>query len=183
MISILVQITPRNIIDKAQIAYNKYVMKNSKLLFNLILFLILAVISVSCDKGPVYENYLKMKNQTWDRFDQKLFEIPIEDVSKSYDITIALRNIASFQYDDMPVYVILTTPSGEERMREVTIPVRNNGKMLGLPNGTVYEARFVLWKGINLADKGKCKISIENMIPKIQTEGIDGIGIIVTASK
>ena len=34
-----------------------------------------------------------------------------------------------------------------------------------------------------LSVKGDCKISIENMIPNIQTEGIDEIGIVVTKSK
>jgi hypothetical protein len=34
-----------------------------------------------------------------------------------------------------------------------------------------------------MAEKGKCKISIENMIPKIQTEGIDALGITLTVAK
>ncbi len=158
-------------------------MKTSRLFFGFILMLALAVCAISCDKGPVYENYLKMKNQTWDRFDQKLFEIPVKDIDKSYDIAISVRNTVQFAYDDLPAYVILTTPSGEERMREISVPVRNNGKMLGTANGNVYEARMVLWKNILISEKGNCKISIENMIPKIQTEGIESIGIIVTRSK
>jgi hypothetical protein len=91
--------------------------------------------------------------------------------------------VEQFPYDDLRFYVILTTPSGEERMREVTIPVRDNGKMIGMPTGKIYENSIVLWKDISFTDKGKCKISIENLIPKIQTEGIDEIGVVVTKSK
>jgi hypothetical protein len=65
-------------------------------------------------------------------------------------------------------------------MREVTVPVRDNGKMIGQATSNLYEERLILWKGINLTDKGICKITFENMIPKIQTEGIVDLGIVVT---
>ena len=159
-------------------------MKNSKLLSGSILFIALAILSISCKpEGPVYDKSVKMKNYTWDRFDQKLFEIPIEDTTLSYDITMKVSNTAQFQYDELPVYVILRTPSGEERMREITVPVRNNGKMIGVPTGNLFETSKILWRNISIAEIGNCKISIENMIPKIQTEGIDGIGIVVTESE
>jgi len=158
-------------------------MKSPRNLLAIFLLLTISLFSLSCDHGPVYEKYLKMKNSTWDRFDQKLFEIPIEDANKNIDINFVVRVTSKLTYDELPFYIILTTPAGEERIREIEIPVRENGKMVGEPKGNVYETRVELWKEINIAAKGKCKISIENMIPKIQTEGIDEIGIVVTKSK
>jgi gliding motility-associated lipoprotein GldH len=158
-------------------------MKKSKHLVSIIIFLALAFTFSSCDRGPVFEKYIKMKNFIWDRFDIKMFELPIEDASSKYDIKFVARCVEQFPYDNLQFYVILTSPSGEERMREVTIPVRNNGKMIGEPTGKIYENSIVLWKEISFTDKGTCKISIENLIPKIQTEGIDEIGIVVTKAK
>ena len=160
-------------------------MKNSKLLLSPILILTLAIGFFSCNKdsGPVYEKYLKMKDYTWDRFDQKFFEIPIVNIEKSQDITFVVRHTAKFPYDNLPVYIILTTPAGTEQIREIKIPVRENGKMIADTTGNLHEIRTVLWNNISLTEKGKYKISIENMIPKIQTEGIDEIGIEVTIAK
>ena len=160
-------------------------MKNSKLPLTLILVLTLAIALISCNQnnGPAYEKYLKMKNYTWDRFDQKFFEISVEDVEKSYDITFVMRHTAQFAYDNLPVYIILTTPAGVEQIREITMPVRENGKIIADSTGNLHEIRSVLWTNVSLAEKGKYKISIENMIPKIQTDGIDEIGILVTESK
>jgi len=160
-------------------------MNNSKLPLTLILVLTLAVAFISCNQnsGPVYEKYLKMQNYNWDRFDQKNFEVSAEDIGKNYDIAFILRHTAQFAYDNLPVYIILTTPSGIEQIREITIPVRENGKMSADSTGSVHEVRTLLWENISLAEKGKYKISIENMIPKIQTEGIDEIGIVVTKSE
>lgn len=156
-------------------------MKSLKSLIAIVLFFTL---SFSCNQsGPVFEKYLKMKNSTWDRFDQKYFEIPVDDVTKSFDITFVVRVTSKLAYDEIPFYVILKTPAGEERIREIKIPVRENAKMAGELIGNVYETRVVLWKDLSISAKGKCIISIENLIPKIQTEGIDEIGIVVTKSK
>jgi hypothetical protein len=124
-----------------------------------------------------------MKNTTWDRFDIKQVEIPVMEAGASYDIAVVVHCTEQFQYDDLPFYAILTTPSGEERMREITVPVKGNGKLLVDPQTLKAESRLFLWKKITFADKGKCKLTIENMIPKIQTEGIDEIGIVVTKAE
>lgn len=160
-------------------------MKNAKLPLTLILVISLAIAFISCNQnsGPVYEKYLKMQNYKWDRFDQKFFEIFIEDIEKSYNIALVVRHTAQFAYDNLPVYIILTSPAGMEQMREIAIPVRENGKIIADSTSNLHEVRTVLWTNISLAEKGKYKISIENMIPKIQTEGIDEIGIVVTEAK
>jgi gliding motility-associated lipoprotein GldH len=155
-------------------------MKNSKPLFNLILIFILTIFSISCDKGPVFEKYLKLTNSTWDRFDIKQFEIPVNEVAVSYDITLIVRCTDQFKMDKLPFYVILTSPKGEESIREISVPVRENGKLITEPKESKTESRLILWKSFSMADKGKYKITIENLIPKIQTEGIDEIGIVVT---
>ena len=94
-------------------------MKNSKLPLTLILVLTLAIAFISCNQnsGPAYEKYLKMHNYSWDRFDQKFFEISIEDIEKNYDIAFVVRHTAQFAYDNLPVYIILTTPAGLEQIR------------------------------------------------------------------
>lgn len=137
----------------------------------------------SCSNAPVFEKSIKMKNTVWDRFDIKQYDIPITEAGKSYDIEVVVRCAENFQYEKLPFYVILTSPSGEERMREVSVPVRENSKLIVNAETTKAESKLILWKGIKIADKGNCKITLENMIPKIQTEGIDEIAIVVTETK
>ena len=158
-------------------------MKIVKRIISAFVFSMLAIALTSCDKGPVFETYLAIKNSTWDRFDIKQFDILVAEPAQTYDITLVVRCSEKFQYDKLPVYAIITTPSGEERMREVNVLVRENGKMITQPESTNSEARLILWKGVNMGDKGTCKITLENMIPKIQTDGIDKIGIVVTKSE
>jgi len=158
-------------------------MKSSKLLLYIILLCTLAISSISCDKGPVFEKYLKLKNSTWDRFDIKQFDILLKEPNKRYDITMIVRCNEQFKPDKLPVYAILTSPKGEESICETSVPVRENGKLITEPKGAKPDSRLVLWKNIHIAANGICKINIENLIPIIQTEGIEEIGIVVTKAK
>jgi len=158
-------------------------MKRSCPLLNRILTVAVIVFCMSCDRGPIYEKYLKMKDSIWDRFDQKYFEIPIEHTPIGSDITLIVRNNDKFGYDNLPLYIILSTPAGEERIREISIPICKNGKMTGTAVGNLFENRLKIWENLKLEVKGEYKISLENMIPKIQTAGIDEIGILVTKSE
>ena len=159
-------------------------MKNSQRLRNIFLLFAISIFSMSCHKGgTISEVYIKMKNATWDRFDQKYVEIPVEKTTKNLDITLVVRNTAKFAYDDLPLYIILTTPDGEERVHEMSLRLRQDGKMKGVAKGNIFETRTLLFDDLTLSGKGSCKISIESLIPKIQTEGIDEIGIVLTDSK
>ena len=101
--------------------------KSFRFLLSLLVITALAFMLQSCEHGPLAEVYIKMKNATWDRFDQKYFEIPIEKTSKNLDITLVVRNTSKFNYDELPVYIILTTPDGEERVHEMSLRLRQDG--------------------------------------------------------
>lgn len=137
------------------------------------------LVLVSCNSsGPVFEKYFAFENNSWDRFKQVLFNVAIEKTDIEYDISLLLKPTKDFPYDDMPVYVIMNTPSGEERMSEVKVHVKQNGAFIGAEEGKPVVVKAALWKALQITDKGTCKISIENMVPKIQTPGITAIGIV-----
>jgi gliding motility-associated lipoprotein GldH len=142
------------------------------------------IIGTSCSgRKPVFEKYHKFANSTWDRFNKIIFNVPIENTTIKYNITCILKPAKTFIYNNMPVYVIMNTPSGEERLFELKVPVKEDGKFIGEVEGQPVVIKAALWKGLQISEKGICKISIENMVPKIQTEGMNEIGIIVEQSE
>lgn len=146
--------------------------------------LIIAAISlsvgVSCsDRKPVFEKYFKFENSNWDRFKKVVFNIPIEPSEEGYDITLVLKPNKDFIYNSLPVYVIMNTPSGEERMNDIKIQVKDEGKFIGEVEGQPVIIKTALWKGLRISEKGTCVISLENIVPKIQTAGLNEIGIII----
>lgn len=148
------------------------------------LLLISTIFFSSCSKqGPVFENYQKFSQNSWDRFNQIIFNVPIDDSEGDYEFSLIIKPTNDFPYETMPVYVILKTPSGEERTNEVKVRIREGGKFIGQKEGEPVVIKASLWKELKIADKGKCRLSVENMVPKIQTPGISEIGLIVEKVK
>ncbi|NVO18693.1 MAG: hypothetical protein HXX13_03285 [Bacteroidetes bacterium] len=148
-----------------------------------VLILISLLALMSCSKqGPIFEHYMKFDKGNWDRFNKVVFNVPIDKPGESYDITLVLKPDSSFMYDAMPVYVIMNTPAGEERMKDVRIKVKDGGRIVGDSEEPSLTIKTPLWKSLPFSDKGMLIISIENMIPKIQTPGVKELGIIVEHS-
>ncbi len=90
-----------------------------------------------------------------------------------------MKRTADYAYDDLPVNVVLQTPSGEERIHEFAFKLSESIRDPNREEVDSLTVEFQLWKEILLSDKGKCIITIENLIPKIATPGIANIGIIM----
>jgi gliding motility-associated lipoprotein GldH len=145
--------------------------------------LIILIALTACKSEPAYEQLHTFKGNTWNRFDNQVFEIPVNETGKTYDIFLTMKRTAEYAYEDLPVNVVLQTPSGEERIHEFTFKLSENLKNPDSDTADSLTAQFELWKEILLSDKGKCTITIENLIPKIATPGIVSVGIIMKKSK
>lgn len=152
-----------------------------RIVFPAVLLILISL--VSCSRGPVFEKYFTFQNNTWDRFNQIHFNFPVEDTESVYTISLILKPTRDFEYPSMPVYIILQTPSGEERMDEVKVQVKQGNTFIETEKDQPLLYKTVLWKDLSITEKGNCKLSIENMVPKIQTLGLEQIGILVEKGK
>lgn len=148
-----------------------------KQLFKLSLLLIISM--VACNRGPVYQSTHTFKNAAWDRFDIIKFTIPVHEEGDAYDIYFTLKHTEAFTDLVFPVYLIMNTPSGEERMREITLKTNRNESTGEVQADSTRLIRIPVWKGLSVSEKGDCILSVENIYPKIQTLGIEQIGIVV----
>jgi gliding motility-associated lipoprotein GldH len=137
----------------------------------------------ACKSEPAYQNIHAMQGNTWNRFDNQAFEIPVNESGKSYDIFLTMKRTADFPYEELPVNVVLQTPSGEERIHEFTFKLSQSIKDPNQESSDSLISKFLLWNEILISDKGKCTITIENLIPKIATPGIANIGIVMKKSE
>ena len=153
-----------------------------KLVLYIIAFSMLAGFSCS-NRTPFFEKYFKFENGNWDRFNKINFKIPVQNENAGINITLVLKPTKEFIYQRMPVYIILDTPSGEERMNDLKIQVKEGDKFEGEVEGQPVIIKTSLWKDLHVSGKGSCTLSIENMVPKIQTAGISEIGIIAEYSR
>lgn len=140
---------------------------------------VLFLISFSgCRKETDYILYHSFENQSWYRFNKIQFEIPMERTDRSYDIFIFARHKTDYEFDNLDFNMVMTTPSGEERIREYHFAIKDRtGNFIGKCAKDTCEASIPLKKEIRFQKKGLLKIEIENLVPRLETKGVLGIGI------
>jgi len=135
-----------------------------------------------CVKETGKEMYHAFPDHRWARFNLLSFEMPVEKPG-NYDIHLFARFNPDFQFEKFGFSMIMTTPSGEERINEYKMKVRDKtGDFCVECSGDSCTGNILLKKGISITRKGILKVEIENLIPRLVTEGILGVGISVRPS-
>lgn len=101
------------------------------------------------------------------------YDFQISEGGGSYDLILEIRVKRNFTYDELPLNMVLNTPSGEERIKEYIIQIRDkNGSLTGTLNGDTCINRLILKKNLLCSRKGLLRVEIENLNPRMETEGV-----------
>ncbi len=142
------------------------------------------VLLFSCQRGVIYKEFHKFDNYTWARFDKVTFSIPVENAGTTADIVFTIRHITQYPYKNLPVNIILTTPSGEERIIKKDIRLKDeNEEFKGKVAGDLWDVEEVLWPAFYFTEAGTYTLEFENLIPKMGIPGLADIGIYLKSAK
>jgi gliding motility-associated lipoprotein GldH len=139
--------------------------------------LIIMLLLSACGKKEETELYHRFPEKTWTRFNLLSFEVPVQK-PQSVNIYLFARFEPGFDQDTLGFNMIMNTPSGEERIKEYILEVKTpDGKFKTACGSDFCQGELLLKKGLNLSKTGILKIEIENLTPRMNTEGILGVGI------
>ena len=144
----------------------------------LVLFSTLVVfMELSCSNGKGTEFYHKFPDKSWERFNFLRFEIPIDKV-ECYNIYLFARLAPDFAFETLDFNMIMNTPAGEERINEYRMKVKSKAGIFCIEcSKDSCLGSILLKKEIKISKPGILKIEIENLTPKLITEGVLGVGI------
>lgn len=145
------------------------------------LYILLFLLSFSsCTPKKIYEKHFDIDRITWSRFDVKTFDVEIKDTDASYDFYIALRHHTDVPFKHITTLFTLSTPSGEVRMLEQKILLRDNeGNLLGDGMGDLWDVRYPVRKRLKFTEPGICTIEISSTMSQADLPGIMQVGLIV----
>jgi gliding motility-associated lipoprotein GldH len=137
----------------------------------------------ACERSRNQEMYYSLGKETWDRFNHLRFEIPVDKPVESCDVIIFIKVTSGFTSEVFDFNMILTTPSGEERINAFQIKIKNQtGEFIISRENDLYQAEIPLIRALNLTKTGKLLIELENLTPRLHLYGIKGIGIRLSPS-
>ena len=115
----------------------------------------------------------------WGRFDNPIIDIEIVSPGIYYDMYLELDFDASQSPDNFLITVIMYTPSGEIRSRDIQLDFNTDSDENTKPG----KLSVVLRRDFAFSDKGNCKFEIENRSTKIVTPGMKSIGVLMKVSQ
>jgi gliding motility-associated lipoprotein GldH len=131
-----------------------------------------------CKKNNEIIRYHKFNDRTWNRFEKLRFDIPIMDIDKRYDVYFFANHTKDYEFDNLEFNMIMTTPSGEERIKEYKFLLKNKtGGFTGNCSRDSCTASIALKKGLRMGEKGILRIEIETLVPRLQVNALLGVGI------
>lgn len=145
---------------------------------NRLIYLFGLILIAGCQQNLPDGVYYPFKDHSWQRFNILKFEIPVRKSERPYTVVFFARYNKDFPYKSLDFNMIMNTPSGEERIREFQLMIRDeDDKFLGKCDLEICEATTVLNKELYISREGMLFIELENLIPRMETPGLLGVGI------
>ncbi len=140
--------------------------------------LFIVLIFSGCKKNNEIVSYHKFNNRTWNRFEKIGFNIPVLNTNRRYDVYFFANYTKDYEFDNLKFNMIMTTPSGEERIKEYKLMLKNEtGGFIGNCSQDSCTESIVLKKRLQIEKKGMLHIEIETLVPRLQVNNLLGIGI------
>jgi len=145
--------------------------------YSILFAIVISLPGTGCGKKESTELFHRFPEKVWERFNILRFEIPVKNID-TYNIYLLARFSPDFKYETLDFNMIMNTPAGEERIHEYQMQVRSKsgGFCMECAKDSC-EGIILLKKEIKIAKPGILKIEIENLTPRLTTEGILGVGI------
>jgi gliding motility-associated lipoprotein GldH len=156
--------------------YGNHLLRNH--VFGYTLICLILLLGHSCTNLNTKELYHPFPDKNWARFNLLSFEIPVENIEKPYDVYLFARFNTGFQYNTLDFNMIMNTSAGEERIHEYQMVIRSkSGRLLLDCKNDSCTGTILLKRELYLSKSGILKIEIENLTPRMLTEGVIGVGI------
>jgi len=102
-------------------------------------FLLLAGILQSCDKQRIYEEFIPVRDYTWNAGNILHFHTNMTDTAGSHNIYLIIRNTGKYRYSNLYLFVTAHSPDGNALRDTVEITLADeHGKWLGKGAASVY---------------------------------------------
>ena len=138
----------------------------------------------SCSKQKVFEKYIDIENYKWKRTNVIKFDVPIEDVTTNYDVTLAIRHTSYYPYANIRVNVTTTYPAGDMRTKDHNVFLRNtDGTFKGEGAGDLWDITYPVMTDVTFPEKGTYVFEVQNVMPIIELSDIMDVGLIIRKAK
>ena len=140
---------------------------------NSILFILILILVISCDKKRVFDEY-KSVGKTWNKDSIVTFELPKLDPKKFFNLYVNVRDNDDYPFNNLFLIVSLEQPNRKVKVDTLEYQMTNpDGTLLGDGFSDIKESKLFYKGKVNFSQKGIYKIHIQQATR--QTGKIEGV--------
>jgi len=140
-------------------------------------FMLLSLL-ISCGKGTLYSDTVKMEEGQWSMYDPAKYACIINDTTGSYNLTFSIRTSSDYHYRNIYMFVITSLPSGVSLTDTVQgILTNEKGEWLGKGAGDIREVTIPYKSNVFFPENGEYHFRVIHGMRDTVLNGVYDLGI------
>ena len=140
----------------------------------------LALLLVACDYEPVFQQGASIPNDSWNKNNIIKVEFPVTDTIKYHDIYINIRNLNSYPYSNLYLFVDVNAPNGDSMTDTLEYRLADDyGTWLGKKSSRIWDCKLPFRGMVKFAQEGVYTFSIQHGMRDDELEGISDVGLTI----
>ena len=139
---------------------------------------LLTLLLTSCGYEPVFEQYQSIPDDSWSKESVVTFDIPITDTVQLYDLYINVRNLNSYPFSNLYLFVNVAAPNGDQLTDTLEYRLADDyGKWIGSKSSRIWDSKLPYRGTVKFAQTGTYSFNIRHGMRNNSLEGISDVGI------
>jgi gliding motility-associated lipoprotein GldH len=148
----------------------------------LLIILLLPLCLLSCDNSIVFEDNKPVSQTAWNFQQPVQFEFDITDTVRLHNFYVNVRNLESYNYSNVCLFVSLEFPNGKLSVDTIDCPLADqHGHWLGSGIGDLYSHTIIYKEKKKFPMSGHYKIAIQHAMRTDNIEGLSDVGFKLTS--
>jgi gliding motility-associated lipoprotein GldH len=142
----------------------------------------LLLITISFTSCHTYKEYNKdaFGNYTWGSAQEIVFKPVIEDVTKTYTLSVGIRHMYGLQFETMSVTVKIIAPSGKEEKQVHDFKLmKGPDQYVGSCAGDLCDLETVVNNNLKFTESGEHQLIVTHNFSGNKIPGIMEVGVII----
>ena len=143
---------------------------------NSILFVLVALLVISCDKKRAFDEYKSVGN-SWNKDSIITFKLPKFDGSKKYNLYVNVRDNNDYPFNNLFLIVSLEQPNKKVLVDTLEYQMANpDGTLLGDGFSDIKESKLFYKDNVDFKMKGEYKVHVQQAVRQTgQVAGVDNL--------
>lgn len=134
----------------------------------------------ACDYEPVFQQNTAIPNDLWDKNNVVKIEVPVTDTISYHDIYIDVRNLNSYPYSNLYLFVNVIAPNGDNMTDTLEYRLADDyGAWLGKKSSRIWDCRLPFRAMVKFAQEGNYTFNIQHGMRNDELEGISDVGLTI----